>query len=207
MYRDIDELLARISELQAQLEASFDSARARFRYTLEGGRVRFAREVRDLQRRYQVSSLRYLLEADLASVITAPVIYGMVLPLLVMDASFTLFQHICFRAYGVPRVVRRDYLVNDRHRLAYLNTIEKINCTYCGYGNGVIAYAREIIARTEQYWCPIRHAHHVHGAHERYPRFLDYGDAEHWHPGLEDMRSRLRDEGRDQGGPQGGQDD
>ena len=196
MYRDIDELLARIGVLQDQLETRFDGARERFRYNLEGRKVRFAREVRELQRRYQVSSLRYLLEADLASVLTAPLIYAMVVPLLIADASFTFYQHVCFRAYGVPRVARRDYLVNDRHRLAYLNTIEKINCTYCGYGNGVIAYSREIIARTEQYWCPVRHARHIRGAHDRYPHFLDYGDAEHWHPGLQDMRWKLRNEGR-----------
>jgi len=32
----------------------------------------------------------------------------------------------------------------DRHHLAYLNVIEKLNCEYCGYANGVFAYVREI---------------------------------------------------------------
>lgn len=41
---------------------------------------------------------------------------------------------------------RGDYIVVDRHHLAYLNVIQKINCVYCGYGNGLIAYARKIIA-------------------------------------------------------------
>jgi hypothetical protein len=108
-----------------------------------------------------------------------------------VDLAFTLYQHICFRAYGVSRVRRRDYLVNDRHKLVYLNTIEKVNCAYCGYTNGVIAYAREIIARTEQYWCPIRHARRVRGAHARYPRFFDYGDAEAYQTGIEEMRRKL----------------
>jgi len=89
------------------------------------------------------------------------------------------------------RASRRDYLVNDRHKLAYLNTIEKVNCSYCGYGNGVIAYAREIVSRTEQYWCPIRHAHRVPGAHERYPRFFAYGDAEAYLEGVEAKRQEL----------------
>jgi hypothetical protein len=83
--------------------------------------------------------------------------------------------------------------VVDRHRLAYLNTIEKLNCVYCGYGNGVIAYAHEVIARTEQYWCPIRHARRVHGAHERYPDFFDYGDAEAYRSGRARLRGRLQD--------------
>jgi hypothetical protein len=32
--------------------------------------------------------------------------------------------------------------------------------------------------RTEQYWCPIKHARRVIGAHVQYAEFDDYGDAE-----------------------------
>ena len=177
MYTDISKLLEDMRGMQEQLEQFFEETREKFRYTLEDGRVRVSYEVRQLQRRYRVSSFRYLLDADWRSVVTAPVIYSMIVPLLIIDISFTLYQHICFRAYGVPRVSRRDYLVNDRHLLVYLNTIEKVNCSYCGYGNGVLAYTREIISRTEQYWCPIRHAHRVIDAHRRYPQFFAYGDA------------------------------
>lgn len=198
MYTDIAKLLEDMRNLQGQLEQFFDEAREKFQYTLEDGRVRFSQEVEQLHRRYRVSSLRYLLDANLGSLITAPVIYSMVVPLVFLDICFTVYQQICFRAYGVPRVSRGDYLVNDRHKLGYLNTIEKINCAYCGYGNGVIAYAREIISRTEQYWCPIRHAHRVHGAHERYPHFFDYGDAEAYQQGLEAKREEL---GKEQSGP------
>ena len=191
MYKDINELVVDMRELQEQMEALFDDARERFRYTIEGKRVHFSREVVELQRRFRVSSLRYIFTARLSSVLTAPVIYSMVIPLLVIDLTFTLYQHICFRAYGIARVRRRNYLVNDRHKLVYLNNIEKVNCTYCGYGNGVIAYAREIFSRTEQYWCPIRHAHRLHGTHARYPQFFDYGDAEAYQTGLGEMRRKL----------------
>ena len=194
MNTDIAKLLEDMCSIQEQLEQFFDEARDRFRYTLENGRVRFSREVQQLHRRYRVSSLRYLLDASLVNVLTAPVIYSMIVPLVVLDICFTIYQHICFRAYGVPRVSRRDHLVNDRHKLAYLNTIEKVNCTYCGYGNGVIAYTREIISRTEQYWCPIHQAHRVPGAHERYPRFFAYGDAEAYLHGLEAKRQELGEE-------------
>ncbi|MGD2112438.1 MAG: hypothetical protein PVI50_03565 [Gammaproteobacteria bacterium] len=177
--------------VQEQIGEFFDTARTRFRYSLEDGRVRFSHEVQDFQRRYRVSSLRYLLDADFSSVLTAPVIPAMVVPLAIADLSFTLYQHICIRACGVPR---DDYLVIDRHRFAYLNTIEKLNCAYCGDGNGVLAYARRIIARTGQYWCPIRHARRLHGAHDRYPRFFDYGDAESYQAGHDGLRSDLRSE-------------
>ncbi|MDH3831735.1 MAG: hypothetical protein OEU78_02970 [Gammaproteobacteria bacterium] len=191
MYTDIGKLLQDMRGIQEQLEQFFEETREKFRYTLEDGRVRVSTEVRQLQRRYRVSSFRYLLDADWRSVVTAPVIYSMIVPLVIIDISFTLYQHICFRAYGVPRVSRRNYLVNDRHLLVYLNTIEKINCTYCGYGNGVLAYTREIISRTEQYWCPIRHAHRVIDSHRRYPQFFAYGDAKSYQQGLKEKRNAL----------------
>ena len=72
---------------------------------------------------------------------------------------------------------RRDYFVLDRYRLGYLNAIEKVNCTYCSYANGLIAYIREIAARTEQYWCPIKHGRRVRSPHSRYALFADFGDA------------------------------
>ena len=194
MYTDIGKLLNDIRSLQEQLEQFFDEAREKFRYSLEDGRVRFSEEMQQLHRRYRVSSLRYLLDADLMSVLTAPVIYAMVIPLVVLDLSFMLYQQVCFRAYGIPRVRRRDYLVIDRHKLAYLNVIEKLNCAYCGYTNGMIAYSREIVSRTEEYWCPIRHAQRVQGAHERYPEFFAYGDAVAYQKGLNEKRKLLGEE-------------
>jgi hypothetical protein len=75
-------------------------------------------------------------------------------------------------------VRRSDYLVFDRHHLSYLNGLEKLNCAYCSYANGLLAYAREIAGRTELHWCPIKHARRVLGAHGTYHEFDDYGDAE-----------------------------
>lgn len=194
MYTDISKLLEDMRGLQEQLDLFFEEAREKFRYTLEDGRVRVSREVQQLQRRYLVGSFRYLLGAGWRSLVTAPFIYSMIVPLAIIDLSFTFFQHICFRAYGIPRVHRLDYRVNDRQRLAYLNTIEKVNCIYCGYANGVLAYAREIVSRTEQYWCPIRHANRVIDAHLRYPQFFAFGDAQGYQQGLKAKRQALKDE-------------
>lgn len=195
MKPEIEKLVSEIREREARLQERFTEAEREFRYELHGRRVRFTREVRDAHRRYQTSLLHYLRGARFLNVLTAPIIYGMVVPLLFLDVSLAIYQHTCFRAYGVPRVRRRDYLVADRHRLAYLNPIEKINCAYCSYGNGLIAFAREVVARTEQYWCPIRHARPIPTPHDRYARFLDYGDAGGWHAGLEALRHELEREG------------
>ena len=125
---------------------------------------------------------------------TAPLIYGLLVPIALLDASVTVYQTVCFRVYGVARVRRSAYIVIDRHHLAYLNAIEKLNCVYCGYANGVFAYVREIAGRTEQYWCPIRHAKRVRAPHLHYREFVDYGDAEGYHARLIPLRDALRDE-------------
>jgi hypothetical protein len=109
-----------------------------------------------------------------------------------------LFERICFPIYGIERVRRADYISMDRQKLAYLNAIEKANCDYCSYSNGVIAYVREVAARTEQYWCPIKHARRVRGPHPHYRLFVDYGDAEGLKKALPVLREALKEEKREQ---------
>jgi hypothetical protein len=136
--------------------------------------------------------IQFFRTAGFLSILATPVIYSMFIPLVLLDIWVTVYQHICFRAYGIPRVRRSKFLVIDRQHLAYLNFIEKLNCIYCGYGNGVIAYAREIAGRTEQYWCPIKHAVRIRDPHQRYLKFLDYGDAEGYRKKLPDYRKDVQ---------------
>ena len=98
--------------------------------------------------------------------------------------------------FGIARVRRDAYIVFDRQHLAYLNLIEKMNCGYCGYANGVLAYVREIAGRTEQYRCPIRHAKRLRAPHSHYREFVDYGDASGYQRRLLPLRARLKGEKR-----------
>lgn len=128
------------------------------------------------------------------SALSAPLIYSLLLPIALLDLWVTLYQQICFRVYGVPRVRRADYLRLDRARLPYLDALGKLNCAYCGYANGVIAYAREVAGRSEQYWCPIQHGDAPAGVHDRYARFAAYGDAAGYRVAAEPLRDALRTE-------------
>jgi hypothetical protein len=121
----------------------------------------------------------------------APIIYAGWIPLLMLDAFLFLYQAICFPVYHITKVTRSEYVVLDRGDLPYLNVLEQFNCFYCGYANGLIGYSREIAARTEQYFCPIKHARRIRAAHERYPAFFEYGDAESYRLGLERLRDTL----------------
>jgi hypothetical protein len=125
------------------------------------------------------------------TVATAPVIYAMIVPLAFLDLTVSLYQAICFRAWNIERAPRSTFLILDRHRLGYLNGLEKVHCVYCGYANGVLAYAVEVAGLTEQYWCPIKHAADAPFAHSRYPRFAAFGDAEEFARRREPLRQEL----------------
>jgi hypothetical protein len=189
MANTIEELLARIRALQDELEDEYRKARDDF----DLKRAQLAEEFLRQQRRYKVGLLGFLGRTRPLVALTAPLIYAGCIPFLLMDLFVTLYQTVCFPVYRIPRVRRADYLVFDRAELPYLNAIEKFNCFYCSYGNGVAAYTREVAARTEQYWCPIKHARRIQAAHGRYPGFFEYGDGEAFRRGLERLREQYRD--------------
>jgi hypothetical protein len=167
-----------------------DEQQMRWRYRIEAGRVRFEEATRRAHRRLKRSILQSLTETSLSHILTLPLIYSVTVPLVLLDVWMSLYQRICFPVYGIPRVRRREFIVFDRHYLAYLNAVQKAHCAYCSYANGVLAYVREIIARTEQYWCPIKHARRIEQPHERYHLFADYGDAEGYRRDLPALRSQ-----------------
>jgi hypothetical protein len=192
MARMLD-VLDRIRDLETELEHEIAAAQKQWHYRIDRGRVRFEEAVHRRHKAMKTSIRRYLQESYLPSILTAPVIYSVAVPFMLMDLWVTLFQRICFPIYGIARVRRSDYIALDRRKLAYLNGIEKANCEYCGYSNGVIGYVREVAARTEQYWCPIKHARRVKGTHAHYRAFVDYGDAVGYKQELPVLRESLHD--------------
>ena len=188
-------LIARIRALQDELEEEISRRGEAFRYSLRHGRVEFEEEARRRHREMRVRLGTFLRQTRPMVVLTAPVIYAMIVPFALLDLFVTIYQAVCFPVYGIPRVRRRDHIRIDRHHLQYLNGLQKLNCIYCGYANGLIAYVREIAGRTEAYWCPIKHAARVEGRHVHYAGFLDYGDAEGFEAGLKASRERVSKEG------------
>lgn len=180
-----------IRALESELDAELAKRRAELRVGLEHGRVAFEEEVLRRHRQLRQKILPFLFGANPLVVLTAPVIYAGIVPFLVLDFFVSIYQIVCFPIYGIAKVKRADYIVFDRHHLAYLNALEKLNCAYCTYANGLIAFTREIAARTEQYWCPIKHARRVIGTHGRYALFDDYGDGEGYQDRLVQLRKAL----------------
>lgn len=173
-------LLDRIYELEQNLADDLHKQSDELLYEFNKGRVVFKRKIKIRNQALKVNIGKYVMNARWLVIVTAPIIYSIIIPILLLDLFVTIYQAICFPVYGVPKVKRRDFMVFDRLKLDYLNGIEKINCAYCSYGNGVIGYVREVAARTEQYWCPIKHAKKIANMHSRYPKFTNFGDGEQY---------------------------
>ena len=145
--------------------------------------------------RLQLDAVRSTGAWTARGVITAtlalPVIYSLLLPFVLLDLWLQVYQAVCFRLLSLRRVRRRDYAVIDRLVLPYLNPIQKANCAYCGYVNGLIAFAREIAGRTEQDRCPIKHKGRSRVQHRRQRRFAPYGDAAGFARLLPQLRQEL----------------
>lgn len=193
MNNRLDSLLEKLKHLEDELLVEVHHKEQEFQYKIHDKKIRFTRGAHDRHQKLVKKVRHYLRDARWSSILTAPVIWSCIVPALLMDAWATAYQFVCFPAYGIPKVHRRDYVVMDRRKLAYLNIFEKLNCFYCEYVNGVIAYVQEIAGRTEQYWCPIKHALRLKTMHSRYRNFLDYGDAEEYRKRIEQVRRNFDD--------------
>ena len=192
MSASLERLGAYIRSVEEELARDVAEQQHRWRYRVHAGRVWFDDEVRRAHARLRQSVPAYIREGSVLNLLTAPVVYSLIVPLAVLDLWVSTYQWVCFPIYGIARVRRRPYFVFDRRKLAYLNGIEKVSCMFCSYANGLMAYVREVAARTEQYWCPIRHAHAIPTPHGRYHLFFDYGDGERYHAGLMAQRRTLQ---------------
>ena len=192
MDEEIGRLITQLRHLEDQIEHKFEQRRKAFEYRIENRKIVFTKNVLAQQRRFRTGVIAYLRSSSLTQIICIPFVYGLIVPLLLLDISVCLYQGVCFYFWKLPKTARSDYVIFDRRHLAYLNSIQKLNCLFCGYANGVIAFVREIASQTEQYWCPIKHAVRRRGAHDRYRNFLEYGDAEGFQRKSEEYRRMLQ---------------
>ena len=180
MNQAIQELIDNITSLELKLSDELHRQSDDIKFEFNKGRVVFGQELKRRNKELRTGLGEYIKNARWLVVFTAPIIYSLLVPFVLLDLLVSIYQAICFPIYRIPKVKRSQYLVFDRLKLDYLNGIEKINCAYCTYGNGIIAYVQEVAARTEQYWCPIKHARKVQNTHARYPKFTDFGDGEQY---------------------------
>jgi len=191
MRERVQQLLEQMVTLEDELREALHQQETSMLFQIKGKQVEFEQTIKETHQRLKSRFFHWLVTDRPQNLITGPVIYSMIVPLAILDLFVTVYQAVCFPVYRVEKVRRGDYIVLDRQQLEYLNFVEKFHCTYCAYGSGLIAYVHEIVARTEQYFCPIKHARRILGTHSRYRRFLDYGEAADYEAKLEKYRVAL----------------
>jgi hypothetical protein len=177
--------LSELEKLEGEIKSDF--------YELRKGEVWFSEESKREHKRFKTSLAHYISHSRLLAILTAPFIYACIIPFALTDLFVSMYQAVCFPVYGIPKARRRDYMAIDRNKLRYLNALEGLNCMYCSYANGLLAYVVEVAARTEQHWCPIRHARRIRNAHDRYSHFLPYGDASAYRNRVDKVRDDFKD--------------
>ncbi len=186
----IKEMIEEIEAMKEKLGEEIAQHEKHISYEIQNGYVRFEKEVINKQKENMKNLLAYFRDMPLLHLISSPLIYAMVLPAIFFDVTLFLYQQVIFRIYKFEFVKRSDYIIFDRQYLGYLNPIEKLNCIYCSYFNGLMHYASRIASRTELYFCPIKHAKKVAYEHEYYDEFFLYGDENEYQEKLEILRKR-----------------
>ena len=197
MNDSLETLLERMRITEKEILRELQKKELEFFYEVRQGKVRFTEEARAKHKLLVKRFVSYIRDSQFMILLTSPVIWACLMPVALLDLVLTVYQVTCFPVYGIPRVRRGEYVILDRRHLAYLNWMEKLNCEYCSYANGVLAYATEVAARTEQYWCPIKHALRMKSMHNRYRFFFDYGDVDHYRQQIEKVRRSFEDLDKD----------
>ena len=190
----IKKIVDKIYELDEELRSLLYEQQSQFYYKIAGKRIEFEKSIRKAHKKLKTSWFYWLITVSPRHLLSGPFIYGLIIPLLIFDIGVSVYQSVCFRLYGISLVKRSNHIIFDHQHLAYLNIFEKFHCLYCSYATGLISYAREIASRTEQYWCPIKHAHKLVDVHHRYADFLDFGNAEDYQKNIVEIRKKLQNE-------------
>lgn len=193
MKDSIRDILAKIESLNIELREEYDRLSKEYGFYIEKKKVIFLEQFKKKNKTFKFPTWKYVIPTNIRHLVSMPFIYGMIVPAVLLDLALTIYQYTAFSLYRIPYVKRSEFFIYDRRFLDYLNFIQKLNCLYCSYVNGLFAYAVEIGARTERYWCPLKSAHKPKFSHGWYKDFADYGNPDDWNEKFNHNSEAFRD--------------
>ena len=193
MSERIKEMMVEIEDLKQKLKEEIEQQEKKIDYEIKNGYIRFEDEVLSKQKENMKHLLAWFGETPFIQLLSAPIVYGMVLPALLLDLMLFVYTYVVGRVFKITFVQRKDYIVFDRQYLGYLNIVEKLNCLYCAYFNGLMQYSAAIAGRTELYFCPIKHAKKIAYDHNYYDAFFTYGDGDDYPERLKKLREEVQE--------------
>ena len=81
----LDLLMERLRSVEAEIEVELAKRREELRFRIENRKIVFEQEVRRIHRAIKTRVTRYLIEANPLVVLTVPVIYSLIVPVVVVD--------------------------------------------------------------------------------------------------------------------------
>lgn len=178
MISRINKLLEDIKNKKIEVTKEYENLKEKYGFKIEWRKIIFNSSVIEKNKKFKQSIFDSIFSTRVRELLSAPFIYAMIIPAVILHLFLFIYQQTAFRLYKIPLIKAKDYIVFDRKQLDYLNIFQKIHCMYCSYVNGLFQYSVEIAWRTEKYWCPIKHAKKKSWEHAWEQYFADYGDAE-----------------------------
>ena len=182
MQDKIKQLLIDIRKKKGEIQKDYDilyhNLKKKYWFTITWKRISWPKDKILELKKYKKSAIDSIFSARVRDILSIPFIYSMLIPAFILDIFLFIYQQTALRLYKIPLVKRNDFIIFDRHKLPYLNWIQKINCIYCSYFNWLMQFAVEVGWRTEKYWCPIKHAKRKYWEHNWENNFASYGDVE-----------------------------
>jgi hypothetical protein len=105
MTQRMQELATEIVRLQSELDREIETRRKVLGWRLREGMVEFERGIAIEHRRLRMGVATFLARSPLGTILSAPVIYSVIVPLLLLDIWASFYQAICFRVYRIPQVI------------------------------------------------------------------------------------------------------
>lgn len=186
----INKMIDEIEAMKAKLIEEIHQQEDQFVYEIKNGYVKFENDILEKHRKNMKNLWLWFREIPLLHLLSSPLIYAMIIPAIFLDVMLFIYAKVVAKVFKFDLPKRNMYIVFDRQYLGYLNIMEKLNCMYCSYFNGLMAYASAIANRTEYYFCPIKHAKKVAYEHKYYNSYLAYGDENKYQEKLKEIRKK-----------------
>ena len=132
---EINVILNDISKRREDLLKAYDKLKKEYGFSIEKRKIIFNEKAKAYNKLFKNSWIDSIFSTQLREFLSIPFIYGVAVPVFILDVFLFVYQQTAFRLYKIPLVKRKDYIVYDRRYLDYLNWIQKFNCIYCSYVN------------------------------------------------------------------------
>ena len=92
----IQQLLQQMTVLEDDLRAAISEQPSTIFFQIKGKRVEFEQSIKDTHRRLKRNFFRWLITDRPQNLITGPIIYAMIIPLIITDLFITFYQMTCY---------------------------------------------------------------------------------------------------------------